>query len=108
MISDHPDRGPLWAIILATAGQDVRTCMTCWVCEKQDQSGKELSIGEMMRAITRDDPSALSYPCLWEPHTQEGHQCQEGIDIAAVLNALRDEAELRGHTRGNQQVKGAE
>ena len=54
-----------------------------------------------MRAAAQDDPDALLNETLWtcDPILDDGFNCQSGIQLQAVINALRREAKLRGVPR---------
>lgn len=91
-------RGPLPFIILTATGQDVRRCANCHSCEHLTTPDMDLSFGELMRAASRDDPLTLTNRTLWrcEDVLESSVRCQSGIDIPAVIHALRREAERRG------------
>ena len=54
-----------------------------------------------MRAVAKDDPTALLNETLWncDPLLDGGFTCQSGIQLEAVIFALRHEAKLRGVPR---------
>jgi heterodisulfide reductase subunit C len=58
----------------------------------------DLTFGEIFRAVAYDQPNALSNRTLWtcDKLLQNGLHCQNGLDIAAIVEALRKEAHLRG------------
>ena len=95
------NRGPLRAIILSQTGQDVRACGNCWQCDDEHYPGMDLCFGELMRAAAQDDPVALLNETLWncDPILAGGFDCQSGIQLQAVINVLRREANLRGVPR---------
>jgi hypothetical protein len=58
----------------------------------------DLTIGELMQAAARNDERALRCRTLWSPSpSASGVRCQQGINVQAVMNALRAEAVLRGY-----------
>ncbi|TFH37939.1 MAG: hypothetical protein E4G99_00995 [Anaerolineales bacterium] len=91
-------RGPLWAILLTETGEDIRQCRQCFACEEFHEPGMDLSFGEILHAAARDLPLALSNRTLWTCDTllQNGLHCQNEIDIARIVQALRAEAHVRG------------
>ena len=95
------NRGPLRAIILSETGQDVRACGSCWQCDDERHPGMDLCFGDLMRAAAEDNPTALQNETLWncDPILEGGFYCQSGIQLQAVINVLRNEANLRGVPR---------
>ncbi len=97
-------RGPLAFVLLSATGQDVRRCGNCWACEAYLGPGMDLTFGEVLQAAARDDLQALTNRTLWncDRALADRPRCQEGIDIAAVMAALRQEARRRGYTPTSQ------
>jgi heterodisulfide reductase subunit C len=95
-------RGPLPFIILSATGQDVRRCANCHSCEDLMTPEMDLPFGKLMRAASRDDPLALTNRTLWrcDDVLESSLRCPSGIDIPAVIHALRREAERRGLDAG--------
>ncbi len=91
-------RAPLRSIVLAQTGQDVRRCSCCAACEADMLPEMDLSVGELMQRVARDDPQALTCKTLWavEPLLAHGIECQAGMDVAAVIRTLRKLAKARG------------
>jgi heterodisulfide reductase subunit C len=58
----------------------------------------DITFGEILRAAAHDQPKALTSRTLWtcDKLLQNGYHCQNGVDIAAIVGALRQEARLRG------------
>ncbi len=58
----------------------------------------DLTFGEIFQAIAHDHQEALTNRTLWSCDTllQNGFHCQNGLDIAAIVQALRAEATVRG------------
>lgn len=58
----------------------------------------DLSIGDLVHAAVQDDPIALENQTLWncDPMIEQNPICPSGLDRAAVVDALRQEAILRG------------
>ncbi len=84
---------PLRAVILSRTGEDVRLCQACDQCECLLAEGMDLTFGEMFRLAARDDLRALTCASLWrcEPLLGRNPTCQAGLDIPAVIGALRTE-----------------
>ena len=58
----------------------------------------DLTFGEIFRAASHDQPEALTNQTLWicDRLLHNGLHCQNGLDISAIMGALRQEAQLRG------------
>jgi len=89
---------PLAAVVLASTGQNVRSCQACQQCDDLRCEGMELTFGEIMRAAARDEVSVLASPSLWccEPLIRRPLHCQADIDVPVVIEVLRQEAWRRG------------
>ncbi len=97
-MSGQISRGPLWAIILTASGEDIRHCGQCFSCEDYIEPGMDLTFGEIFQAAVHDQSRALSNRTLWtcDKLLENGLHCQNGLDIPAIVGALRQEARLRG------------
>jgi heterodisulfide reductase subunit C len=91
-------QAPLSAVVLASTGQNVRSCQACQQCDDLRCEGMELTFGDIMRATALDKPTVLSSPSLWccEPLIRRPLHCQADIDVPAVIEVLRREAFRRG------------
>jgi len=89
---------PLAHTVRTRTGQDVRLCQACNLCDDLRVPGMDLSFGEMLRSAGRDELRALTCASLWacEPLLSPPPTCQAGLDIPAVIGALRREAIRRG------------
>ena len=76
----------------------MRQCGQCFACEDYREPGMDLTFGEIFRAAAQDQSIALTNRSLWtcDKLLLNGIHCQNGLDIAAIVQALRDEARLRG------------
>ena len=97
-MTNRGSRGPLWAIILTACGEDVRQCGQCFDCEDYREPGMDLTFGEIFQAAAHDRPKALTNRTVWscDKLLKNGMHCQNGLDIAAIVAVLRQEAQLRG------------
>jgi heterodisulfide reductase subunit C len=70
-------------------------CSNCWTCEDLKTPGMDLSFGEIMRAIARNDQHVLGNESIWacDDLLDRSPRCQAGLDIASVILALRREAQ---------------
>jgi hypothetical protein len=58
----------------------------------------DLSFGEIFKAAALNQPKALTNRTLWtcDKLIENGLHCQNGLDIGAIVGALRQEAHVRG------------
>ena len=57
----------------------------------------DLTVGELMQAAARDSEGALACRTLWaEGLSRLPLRCQQGLNVVAVIEALRAEAVRRG------------
>jgi heterodisulfide reductase subunit C len=58
----------------------------------------DMTIGELLQRAAHNDPSVFRSSTLWhcDPMLRMDGRCQKGIDILRVIEALREEAKLRG------------
>jgi succinate dehydrogenase/fumarate reductase-like Fe-S protein len=61
----------------------------------------DLSFGEIVRAAAQNDPIALDNATLWncDPVIEQNPVCPSGLDRTSVIQALREEALVRGYRR---------
>jgi heterodisulfide reductase subunit C len=90
---------PLPSVLLSRTGQDVRLCQACAQCDDLMADGMDLAFGEILRLAARNDEHALTCSSLWccEPLLGKAGRCPAGIDVPAVIRALRQEALRRGY-----------
>lgn len=94
------DRGPLRFIVLATTGEDVRTCTACECCYVDEalEAKLDLSLPEVLAAIRENDDAALTNQTIWAlAEACPGDvRCINNLDVVAIAQALCREAQLRG------------
>jgi hypothetical protein len=88
----------LRSIVLARAGQDVSRCCSCELCEQVTDGNGDVSLSLVMQWILVNDERALTNATVWSDEVlrQADRACANQLDIAAVLQALRQEAIRRG------------
>jgi len=91
-------RGPIAAIVLASTGEDIRNCGQCDLCSIELSPAMDMTIGELLQKAAQNDPSVFRSATLWhyDPTLHMDGRCQTGIDILRVIEAMREEAKLRG------------
>lgn len=99
-MSHSLQRGPIPAIILASTNEDIRNCGHCQPCCLDTNPEMDLTLGEMLQMASRDDPAVFATQTLWncDAVIENRERCQEGINLVRVIEALRDEAKLRGYS----------
>jgi len=85
-------------IVKEATGQDVSRCQACLDCEVSCPDDVDIPVGSMIQMIMFDDEEILTSRTLWSDcvHAKARLACHRGIDIAAVMQALREEAQRRG------------
>lgn len=84
-------------IIKDRTGQDVSRCQACLDCEVDCPEELDIPLGSMIQMILFDDEEVLSSRTLWSDCAIESLRsaCQRGLDIRAIMLALREEARGR-------------
>jgi heterodisulfide reductase subunit C len=87
-------------IVKNTTGQDVSRCQACLDCEVYCPDDMDIPVGSMIQMVMFDDEEILTSRTLWSDCVLAKARlaCSRGIDISAVMNALRQEATRRGLT----------
>ena len=87
-------------IVKEATGQDVSRCQACLDCEVSCPDDMDIPVGSMIQMIMFDDDEILTSRTLWSDCVLAKARlaCSRGIDISAVMHALREEATRRGLT----------
>lgn len=85
-------------IVKNATGQDVSRCQACLDCEVSCSDDMDIPVGSMIQMIMFDDEEILTSRTLWSDCvlTKARLACHRGINISAVMEALREEATKRG------------
>ena len=85
-------------IVKNASGQDVSRCQACLDCEVSCPEDMDIPIGSMIQMVMFDDEEILTSRTLWSDCVLAKARlaCSRGIDISAVMYALREEATRRG------------
>ncbi len=96
MISTN--RPSLRTIVLAAAGQDVRRCGNCALCEDIVCDDQDVPLQMLVQWVIVNDERALTCRTLWsDPFMQKADgACTNDLDVPAIFMALRAEARRRG------------
>jgi len=85
-------------VIRNTTGQDVSRCAGCLDCEINLPDEQDVPLGSLIQMALMDDEEALRSRTLWSDAVLRASRgaCRLGLDLSAVLGALRIEAKRRG------------
>lgn len=85
-------------IVKEATGQDLSRCQACLDCEVSCPESVDIPIGSMVQMVMFDDEEVLTCRTLWSDCVLSKVQlaCNRGIDIHALMLALRTEAQKRG------------
>ncbi len=81
-------------LVKRASGQDVQLCHACSDCDL-DIPAEEMDIplSSLVQLILLDDEEALHCRTVWSDAVLEAsrHACKRGLDLRAVIAALREE-----------------
>jgi len=85
-------------LVKETSRQDISRCQACLDCEVSCPEDIDIPIGSMVQMVMFDDEEVLTCRTLWSDCVLSKARlaCSRGIDIHAVMLALRSEAQRRG------------
>jgi hypothetical protein len=81
-------------IVKEATGQDVGKCQACFDCNVSTDNELDIPLGSLIQLVLLNDEEALQCRTLWSDSVLEASRnaCKRGLDLHAVLCALRDEA----------------
>jgi len=88
-------------IVKNATGQDISRCQACLDCEVSCPADElDIPVGSMIQMVMFDDEEILPSRTLWSDCVLAKARlaCSRGINISAVMEALREEATRRGLT----------
>jgi heterodisulfide reductase subunit C len=86
-------------IVKDRTGQDISRCQACLDCEVSCPVDElDIPLGSMIQMVMFNDEEVLTCRTLWSDCvlTKARLACSRSINISAVMEALREEATLRG------------
>jgi ferredoxin len=91
-------------IVRDKTGQDVSRCQACLDCEVDCPDELDIPLGSMIQMILFDDEEVFSSRILWSDCVIEnlGSACKRGLDVRAIMLALREEAQNRKQKSSEQ------
>jgi len=83
--------------IKVTTGQDINTCRACFDCDIHFPDDLDIPLGSLVQLALQNDEEALHSRTLWSEAVLEAARgaCKRGLDLQAVILALRTESERR-------------
>jgi len=84
----------LRGIVRKATGQDVYVCHACNDCDIDARDEMDIPLSSLVQLILLNDEEALQCRTLWSDSVLEASRgaCKRGLDLHAVLLALRDES----------------
>ena len=88
-------------IVKDATGENINICQSCLDCDIISADEVDIPLGSLVQMILFDDEEALTSKTVWSESVlaQARYACRKGINLQAVLLALRVEAERRGLER---------
>ncbi len=85
------------------SGQDVFQCQGCLDCDVDIRDEMDIPLSSIVQLILADDEEVLYCRTVWSDAVLEvSHSaCRRGLDLHAVMLALRQEAERKQARRPN-------
>ena len=84
----------LRSVVRKATGQDVYTCHACNDCDIDARDEMDIPLSSLVQLILLNDEEALQCRTLWSDTVLEASRgaCKRGLDLHAVLTALREES----------------
>ena len=84
----------LRSVVKKTTGQDVYVCHACNDCDIDVRDEMDIPLSSLVQLILLNDEETLQCRTLWSDSVLEASRgaCKRGLDLHAVLLALRDES----------------
>ncbi|MEW5828141.1 MAG: hypothetical protein AB1846_04555 [Chloroflexota bacterium] len=84
-------------IIQDASGENVNLCQSCLDCDIIAADEIDVPLGSLVQMILFNDEEALTSKTLWSDAVlaESRYACRKGINLQAVLLALREEAKRR-------------
>jgi len=85
-------------IVKDSTGQDVYKCQGCYDCELTASTEADVPLGSLVQMIIYDDREALTCRTLWSDEILQSsrYSCLRGLNVQAIMLALREEARREG------------
>jgi hypothetical protein len=92
----------LRSVVKKTTGQDVYVCQACNDCDIDVHNEMDIPLSSLVQLVLLNDEEALQCRTLWSDSVLEASRgaCKRGLDLHAVLSALREEATRKAGLQG--------
>lgn len=83
--------------IKAATGQDIHDCHSCYDCDVTRTDDMDIPLGSLIQLALLDDEETFQSRTLWSDSVLEAARgaCKRGLDLRAVMLALREEAKRK-------------
>jgi heterodisulfide reductase subunit C len=84
-------------IIKDATGENINLCQSCLDCDFIPADEVDVPLGSLVQMVLFNDEEVLTSKTLWSEAVlaEARYACRKGINLEAVLLALRDEATKR-------------
>lgn len=84
----------LRSVVRKATGQDVYVCHACNDCDIPTCDDMDIPLSSLIQLVLLNDEEALQCRTLWSDSVLKasGSACKRGLDLHAVLTALREES----------------
>jgi hypothetical protein len=84
-------------VVKEATGQDIKICQACYDCDIHFPDDLDIPLGSLIQLALQNDEEALQSRTLWSGLVLEAARgaCKRGLDLHAVILALRTECERR-------------
>lgn len=84
----------LRSVVKKATGQDVNVCHACNDCDIDARDEMDIPLSSLIQLVLLNDEETFQCRTLWSDYVLEASRgaCKRGLDLHAVLLALRDES----------------
>ena len=87
----------LRSVVKKATDQDVRICHACNDCDANGLNDMDIPLSSLIQLVLLNDEEALHCRTLWSDSALQASRgvCKRGLDLHAVMLALREESARR-------------
>lgn len=84
--------------VKTATGQDVFHCRECQLCDLPPNEDMDVPLTTIIQMVMFDDEEVLTCRTVWSERVlaDASRACKRGLNLQAIILALRDEARQRG------------